>query len=77
MGASLAGGCTAARRIGEESSSSRNAGAELALKKRSVSYYESQLDGRILPALGSICLFNLSRAQIEGLLSDLAVGSET
>ena len=32
---------------------------------------ESQLDGRILPALGSICLCNLSRAQIEGLLSDV------
>lgn len=45
--------------------------AELALKKKSVSYYESQLDSRILPALGSICLCSLSRAHIEGLLSDL------
>jgi hypothetical protein len=45
--------------------------AELALKKKSVRYYESQLDSRILPALGSICLCSLSRAQIEGLLSDL------
>ena len=45
--------------------------AELALKKKSLSYYESQLDGRILPALGSTCLCSLSRAQIEGLLSDL------
>src|SRR5262249_4960348 len=45
--------------------------AGLALKRSSVRYYESQLDGRILPALGSICLCSLSRAQIEGLLSDL------
>ena len=51
--------------------------AELALKEKSVSYYESQLDGRILPALGSICLCNLSRAQIEGLLSDLRRKAES
>src|ERR1700739_2953065 len=51
--------------------------AELALKKKSVSYYESQLDSRILPALGSICLCSLSRAHIEGLLSDLRRKGET
>ncbi len=51
--------------------------AELALKKKSVSYYESQLDSRILPALGSICLCNLSRGQIEGLLSDLRRKGDT
>lgn len=45
--------------------------AELALKKKSVSYYEFQLDTRILPALGSICLCNLNRAHIEGVLSGL------
>ena len=45
--------------------------AGLALKRSSVRYYESQLDSRILPALGSIYLCSLSRAQIEGLLSDL------
>jgi integrase len=45
--------------------------AELALKKKSVKYYEAQLDSRIVPVLGSVCLCNLNRAQIEGLLSDL------
>jgi hypothetical protein len=42
--------------------------AELALKKKTVSYYEFQLDTRILPALGSICLCSLSRAHVEGVL---------
>lgn len=45
--------------------------AELALKKKSVSYYEFQLDTRILPALGSLCLCNLNRTHIEGVLSGL------
>jgi integrase len=45
--------------------------AELALKKKSVSYYESQLDSRVLPVLGSVCLCSLNRGQIEGLLSEL------
>jgi integrase len=51
--------------------------AELALKRKSVSYYESQLESRILPALDSICLCSLSRAQIEGLLSDLRRKGDT
>jgi len=51
--------------------------AELALKKKSVSYYESQLDSRILRALGSVCLCSLSRAHIEGLLSELRRKGET
>ncbi|HZQ66872.1 MAG TPA: site-specific integrase [Terriglobales bacterium] len=45
--------------------------AALALKRSSVRYYSSQLDTRILPALGSVSLCSLSRAQVEGLLSDL------
>jgi len=45
--------------------------AGLALKRSSVRYYQSQLDSRILPALGAMSLCNLSRAQIEALLSDL------
>ena len=45
--------------------------ADLALKKSSVRYYQNQLDSRILPVFGSTCLYSLSRAQIEGLLSDL------
>jgi integrase len=51
--------------------------AELALKKKSVSYYESQLDSRIVPALGSVCLCSLNRAQIEGLLSELRRKGDT
>lgn len=45
--------------------------AELALKKSSVRYYGFQLSHRILPALGANCLCDLSRAQVEALLSDL------
>ena len=45
--------------------------AGLALKRSSVRYYQAVLDSRILPALGSISLCNLSRTQIEALLSDL------
>ena len=45
--------------------------ADLALKRSSVRYYQSQLDGRILPVLGCTCLCDVSRAQIEKLLSDL------
>ena len=45
--------------------------AGLALKRSSVRYHKSQLDSRILPALGSTCLCNLSRTEIEALLSDL------
>lgn len=45
--------------------------AELALKRSTVKYYGFQLDRHIIPALGSSLLCNLSRAQIEALLSDL------
>lgn len=45
--------------------------AELALKKSSVRYYGYQLDKLILPVLGSLPLCDLSRVQIEGLLSRL------
>lgn len=45
--------------------------AELALKKSSVRYYDFQLDRYISPALGSSSLCDMSRAQIEGCLSNL------
>jgi len=45
--------------------------AELALKRSSVRYYGFQLERHISPALGSIGLCDLSRAQIEGCLSGL------
>ncbi|MGA2813796.1 MAG: site-specific integrase [Candidatus Acidiferrum sp.] len=45
--------------------------AGLSLKRSSVRYYQSQLDSRILPTLGTSSLCNVNRAQIEGLLSDL------
>jgi hypothetical protein len=46
--------------------------AELALKKKSVSYYESQLDTRILPAPG-----NTQPVQSEpGADRESAIGSE-
>lgn len=45
--------------------------AELALKRSSVRYYDFQLERHISPALGSIGLCDLSRAQIEGCLSSL------
>jgi integrase len=51
--------------------------AELALKKKSVSYYENQLDSRILPALGAVSLCSLSRAHIEALLSELRRKGDT
>jgi integrase len=45
--------------------------AELALRKSTVRYYEFQLEKRIIPVLGSNCLGDLSRAQIEACLSAL------
>jgi integrase len=45
--------------------------AELALKKSSVRYYGFQLDRYVSPALGSVSLCDLSRAQIEACLSNL------
>jgi|HubBroStandDraft_6_1064221.scaffolds.fasta_scaffold02488_8 integrase len=45
--------------------------AALALKKSTVKYYSFQLDRHIIPALGSCSLCEISRAQIETVLSDL------
>jgi integrase len=45
--------------------------AGLALKRSSVRYYRSQLDSRIIPALGSFSLCSLKRVQIDALLSEL------
>jgi integrase len=45
--------------------------AELALRKSTVRYYDFQLEKRIIPVLGSNCLCNVSRAQIEACLSAL------
>ncbi len=44
--------------------------AELALKKSSVRYYGFQLSHQILPVLGASCLCDLTRSQVEALLSD-------
>jgi len=43
----------------------------LALKKSTVKYYGFQLDRHILPALGNCSLYDISRSQIESVLSDL------
>jgi len=43
----------------------------LALKKSTVKYYGFQLDRHIISALGKCSLYDISRAQIEGVLSDL------
>jgi integrase len=43
----------------------------LALKKSTVKYYGFQLDRHIIPALGKCSLYDISRAQIEAVLSDL------
>src|SRR5260370_23413150 len=45
--------------------------APLALKKSTVKYYGFQLDRHILPALGNCSPYDISRAQIESVLSDL------
>ena len=45
--------------------------AALALKRSTVKYYGFQLDRHIIPALGNCSLYDISRAQIEGVLSDL------
>jgi integrase len=45
--------------------------AELALKRSSVKYYDFQLSRHVVPAFGSMLLCNLSRMQIEALLSNL------
>ena len=45
--------------------------AALALKKSTVKYYGFQLDRHILPALGSCSLYDISRSQIESVLSGL------
>src|SRR6266404_363762 len=45
--------------------------AVLALKKSTVKYYSLQLDRHILPALGNCSLYDISRGQIETVLSDL------
>jgi len=45
--------------------------AELALRKSTVKYYNSQLDKRLIPAFASRSLCNLDRMQVEGLLSNL------
>jgi integrase len=45
--------------------------AVLALKKSTVVYYSFQLERHILPALGSCLLPDISRSQIEAMLSDL------
>jgi integrase len=45
--------------------------APLALKKSTVKYYGFQLDRHILPALGNCSLYDISRSQIESVLSDL------
>src|SRR5229473_1075552 len=45
--------------------------AALALKKSTVKYYGFQLDRHIIPALGNCSLYEISRAQIEAVLSDL------
>jgi len=43
----------------------------LALKRSTVKYYGYQLDRHIIPALGNCSLYDISRAQIEAVLSDL------
>lgn len=45
--------------------------AELALKKSTLKYYNFQLTRHIIPAFGATLLCNLSRMQIEALLSNL------
>src|SRR5713226_4267201 len=45
--------------------------AVLALKKSTVKYYGFQLDRHIIPALGNCSLHDISRSQIESVLSDL------
>jgi len=45
--------------------------AALALKKSTVKYYGFQLDRHIIPALGGCSLHDISRGQIEAVLSDL------
>src|SRR6266852_7685107 len=45
--------------------------AALALKKSTVKYYGFQLDRHIIPALCNCSLYEISRAQIEAVLSDL------
>jgi len=45
--------------------------AMLALKKSTVKYYGFQLERHIIPALGSCSLYEISRTQIEAVLSDL------
>jgi integrase len=45
--------------------------AALALKKSSVKYYGYQLDRHIIPAFGKWSIYDIGRAQIEGVLSDL------
>jgi hypothetical protein len=45
--------------------------AALALKKSSVKYYGYQLDRHIIPAFGKCSIYDIGRAQIEGVLSDL------
>ena len=43
----------------------------LALKKSTVKYYGFQLDRHIIPAFGKCSLYDIGRAQIEAVLSDL------
>jgi Phage integrase, N-terminal SAM-like domain len=45
--------------------------AALALKKSSMRIYDFQLDRHIFPALGSMALRNIDRAQIEACLSNM------
>ena len=45
--------------------------AMLALKRSTVKYYGFQLERHIIPALGSCSLYEISRTQIEAVLSDL------
>src|SRR5260370_5405659 len=45
--------------------------AALALKKSTVKYYGFQLDRHILPALGNCSLYDISRSQIESVLSEV------
>ena len=45
--------------------------AALALKKSTVKYYGFQLDRHVIPALGGCSLHDISRGQIEAVLSDL------
>jgi len=45
--------------------------AALALKKSTVKYYGFQIDRHIIPVFGNCSLYDISRAQIEAVLSDL------